>query len=370
MGNMSKTAKFVVILLIVTIASFAIAGLIFYEEYGKNNFADLNGDVFKPSGSVDVDETKTGSVTGIENIYINTPSDDINIIKTDSGELKAHFHGYYSTSVADYKPEFTLTSGGGDMRIKVEYRPVVGQLRFNSNLKLDVYLPAGYAKNLEIGTASGSVRTDGINALESFTCKTASGDLEAGPVNARTARLQSSSGNAAITGEYGSFEFQAASGEFRSEGIKADSASLRTASGNIRLKGSIGDLKLNSTSGEVLAEQLIAGTCKAETTSGSVTLKGNPGKLEASASSGEIRLQYDEFASDITLRTISGDAFIKLPQDAQFRLDYDTVSGDKKIDFPITINGNSKEKGVHGTVVSDRNYIKVSTTSGSLEITK
>lgn len=367
---MSKTAKLAVILLIVTIGSFAIAGIIFYAEYGGDNFSALKGDAFKPSGSVDVDEEKAQSVAGVKNIYINTSSDNITIMKTDSGELKAHFHGYYSTNSADYKPEFTLVASGDEIRIKVDYKPHVGALMFSSNLKLDVSLPAEYSKNLTIESSSGNVGIDGINALESFACKTASGNLEAGAVDAGAARLQSSSGNTSITGKYGSFEFQATSGEFSSEGIEADTASLRTSSGKIRLKGTVGDLKLGAVSGDILGERLIAKTCKAETSSGSITLRGNPGRLEASSSSGEVRLEYDEFASDITIRTSSGSAAIKLPQDAEFRIDYDTASGNSKIDFPVTVYGNTGKKGIEGTVGSDRNTVKVSTSSGDLEITK
>lgn len=370
MRDMSKMAKLVLILLIVTVASFAIAGTIFYTQYGGNNFEVLNGDGIRPSGAVNVDEEKSQSVTGISNIYVNTTSDEINFIKTDSNELKAHFHGYYTSSSKEYKPEFTMTTSGNEIRIKVEYKPHIGVLMFNSNLKLDVYLPAGYAKNLDAHSSSGGVNIDEINSLESFICKTTSGSIKANLVNAGKAELGASSGSTSINGTFDSFDFKATSGEFDSDGITAKSASFETSSGSIRVNVTADEVKLHSTSGEIVSNRINAKTCRAEASSGRIELKGNPGRLDAGTTSGEVELEYDEYASDINVGTSSGSVGIRLPENAEFRLGYKTSSGDSKIDFPVTVSGISGRRGIDGTVVSDRNSITVTTSSGSLNITK
>lgn len=370
MRNMSKMAKLVLILLIVTIASFVIAGVIFYAEYGSSNFTRLDNYVAHPSGSINIDEEKTQSVTGISNIYVNTTSDEINFIKTDSNELKAHFHGNYSSSDKEFKPEFTVTTSGSEIRIKVDYKNHIGVLMFNSNLKLDVYLPASYTKNLDIGTSSAGVNIDEITSLESFICKTTSGSINAKLVNAGKAELGASSGSTRINGAFGSIDFHATSGEFNSDGITAKSASFQTSSGAIRVNITTDDLKLHSTSGEIMSSNVTAKTCSAGASSGRIELVGNPGRLEASTTSGEVKLEYNEYANDIDVRTSSGSVSIKLPQDAQFHLSHKTSSGDSRVDFPVTVSGSTGRKGIEGTVVSDRNTINVTTSSGSLNLTK
>lgn len=370
MRNMSKMAKLVLILLTVTIASFVIAGVIFYAEYGSNNFAGINGDILRPSGSIDVDEEKTQSITGISNIYVNTTSDEINFIKTDSKELKANFHGYYSSSSKEYKPELTVTTSGSEIRIKVDYKPNTGVFMFNSNLKLDIYLPAAYTKNLDVHTTSADVNIDEITSLEGFNCKTLSGSLKAKLVNAGKAELTTTSGNMSINGTYDSIISNSLSGEIKSAGITAKTASFDTTSGNIRLNVTADDLKLHSLSGEVTAEPVNVKSCRAETTSGTINLRGNPGRLEAISVSGEVKLEYGEFSNDINVRTTSGGADIRLPETAEFHLNYKTASGNSRVDFPVTVSGTVGRKGIEGTVVSDRNSINVTTISGSLDITK
>lgn len=370
MRDMSKMAKLVLIILIVTIASFVVAGVIFYGEYGGNNFAGLNSDSFRPSGAVDVDEEKTQSVTGINNIYVNTTSDEINFIKTDSNELKAHFHGYYSSSDKNFRPEFTVTKTGSEIRIKVDYKNHIGVLSFNSNLKLDVYLPASYTKNLDIGTTSAGVNIDEITSLEGFKCKTTSGGIDAKLVNAGKAELGASSGSTRINGTFDSIDCKATSGEINSDGITAKNASFETSSGAIRVNVTADDLKLHSTSGEITSGNVNAKTCSAGSSSGRIELRGNPGKLDANATSGEVDLEYNDYASDIDVRTSSGSVGIKLPANAEFHLTHNTSSGESRVDFPVTVSGASSRRGIDGTVVSDRNTINVTTSSGSLNITK
>ncbi len=370
MRGMSKTAKAVLILLIITIASFAIAGIMLYAQYGENNFADLADKGFTPSGAVNVDEEKTHSVAGVNNIYISTISEKINFIKSDSDELKARFYGSYSSSDSKYTPEFTLTESGGDITVKVGYKSHIGPLMFNSDLKLDVYLPAAYAKNLDVRTVSADIAIDEIPSLDVFKGQTVSGSLNAKRIKASRAELASASGNLSIDGEFDSIRCNATSGKITSEGIQAKTAAFDTASGDIRVNAAGDDLKLHSNSGKITAEQVNAKSCRAETASGGITLKGNPGKLEAASTSGNISLEYGELSNDISVTTASGSTSIKLPENAEFHITFHTASGTGKSDFPVTVSGTPREKGMDGTVVSDRNTIKVTSTSGNLNISK
>ncbi len=367
MFNGSKIKKFTAILAIVMVASFALAAVIFVGEYGKNGFTALE-DSIRPENAVDVNEEKTEALTGIKNIKVSTPSDDISIIPSDTNEVKAHLHGYYKSSSKDYKPEFTVASAGDELTIKVTYKLNVIASTM-SNLELDIYLPRSYSENLQINTASAEVNTGELN-LNSFVCTTASGDLKAGRVNSKRAELKTASGNTKISGKYESFTFNSASGDFSTEGITAVEAGLGTASGRIEGNISADVLQLHSASGDLLLDQVNAKKSTVETASGRIRLKGMPGNIEATSTSGDIRLEYGEFNHNIKIGTASGRTEIKLPQNPEFALSFKTASGTGKCDFPVTITGTQKRNNIEGIVTSDRNSITVTSTSGDLAITR
>ena len=367
----SKMKKFVLILLVVMITSFAIAGVIFVGEYGKDNFSILRNDShpdLRPNDAVDVNEEKTEDISSINSIYVSTPSENINFIPSDASEIKAHFYGYYSTNNKEYKPEFTATVSGDELRIKVDYKPNISMLRYSSNLKLDIYLPKTYSNNLQVNTSSGSISIDEIIKLESFICKTTSGSLTAKLVNAKKADLGASSGSMKISGTYDNFNFNATSGSFNSDGITAKYASLGTSSGSIKINASTDELKLHSTSGSLTADPVSAKRCTLSSSSGRITLKGAPGDVDATLTSGDIDLEYSEYDNNINIRTSSGSTGIKLPQNSEFHLKYDTSSGSGRCDFPITLNGAQVRNSIEGTVISDRNSITVKSSSGDLNI--
>lgn len=347
----SRMRNFVLILLVVMVASFAIAGIIFVGEYGTNNFSILKDDL-RPAGAVDVNVEKTASLSNIDKIIVNTASDNINFIPSDASEIKAHFYGYYKSSNKEYKPELTIASSGGELAIKIAYKPHIAVFRFTSNLKLDVYLPRSYMKNLEANTASADVKIDEMN-VESLICKTASGDLTAGNVKAKTAEFGTFSGNIRLSTASDDLWLHSTSGD-----ITADRISTQNC-------------RVNTTSGNITADGISVKTCQVDTTSGSITLKGISGNMDATSTSGEISLQYAEFANNINVQTASGSTEIKLPQSAEFHLKYSTASGSGKCDFPITMSGTEGRNGsLDGTVVSDRNSITVNSSSGSLNIYK
>jgi lia operon protein LiaG len=365
---MSRMAKLVLILIIVMVASFVIAGVIFYADYGANNFAAFS-DGIKPGNAINVDEQKTAQTTGLKTLVIDTSSDDVNFITSDTDEIKAHYHGYYSSSDKSFKPEFTLTTSGDTTTIKIEYQSHIGTLMFSSNLKLDVYIPQSYSSNLQVRTSSGNVKAE-VLKLESFICRTTSGDFAAKTVNASKAQLESTSGNMSINGLFDSFKFRSTSGDFTTDGITAKAADLSSTSGNIRLNISGDELNIHSTSGDITSDSMDIKNCKLETNSGTIRLKGNPGNLEAKSTSGDINAEYTGFASNINVRTTSGRTSIKLPTDAEFRLSFKTNSGNSNCAFPVTVNNAGERKGLEGTVVSDKNSITVNSTSGDLNISK
>ena len=366
MFNRINMKKIISILAVVMVTSFALAAVIFVSEYGKNGFAALQNSV-RPANAVDVNEEKTEPLSGIKNIKVSTSSHDITFIPTDTNEVKAHFHGYYKSSNKDYKPELTVVSAGDELTIKVTYKPTVGTFSYSGDLKLDIYLPRTYSDNLQVNTSSAEISIQELN-LNSFICKTTSGDLEARLVNAKKAELGASSGNFKINGKYDSITFNSTSGDFSTDGITAGNAALKTSSGNIKGDISADNILLGSTSGDMTMSSINAKKCIVNTSSGRVILRDITGEVEATATSGDITLEFKEFMNNIKIATSSGSTEIKLPPDPEFALSYKTSSGSGKCDFPITITGTQARNNLEGIVTSDRNSITVASSSGDMTI--
>ncbi len=365
----TKMKKFVVILAIVMVASFALAAIIFVGEYGRNGFAGLENNL-RPADAIDVNEEKTEAISGIKNIKVSTSSDDITFIATDGKEVKAHYHGYYKSNDKNFKPEFTVTSIGDELTIKVSKSVgmlTIGNLSYSTDLKLDIYLPRSYSDNLQINVTSAKINIDELN-LNNFICKTSSGDVAAGMINAKKAELGTASGSTKISGSYDSFVFNSTSGDFSTNGITAANANFSTASGEVRGNVSSDVLQLHSTSGDLTLDPVNAKKCTVDTASGHTTLRGVPGEIYATSSSGDIDLEYKEYNHNITIKTASGKTEIKLPENPEFALSFKTSAGSGKCAFPLTITGAQKRNNIEGTVTSNRNSISVSSSSGDLTI--
>ena len=142
----------------------------------------------------------------------------------------------------------------------------------------------------------------------------------------------------------GAILYDGVSGAVEIRNYECERLHIGTVSGEAVLSGRPQRLEYSSVSGGVRAEGLPEGcTVETDTVSGSVELRfaGCPGEMGGDSTSGSFTLF--------------------LPEDAGFRLDFDSVSGDLDCDFPSL-------KGVYGG--EDRFEMDISTTSGDLNIRK
>jgi len=108
--------------------------------------------------------------------------------------------------------------------------------------------------------------------------------------------------------------------------------------------------------------------CK--TASGDVDIVDFSGNLKADLVSGDIDVGYRVFDNNVDIKTISGKVKIDLPQNAEFYLKTNTVSGEVVAKFPITIISFNKMNQLEGTVGTGDNRIVVDTVSGDIYINK
>ncbi len=371
MGNKSRMAKAVIILFIIMVSSFLIAlAMLAGEGWGKNGF---NIESSKLAGSTTkVDEEKTSGMDGINTVRISASSEDVNVIPIDSGELKAHLYGEYTTSNKDSRIELSLERNGDSLDIKIIRLPVNNLTLFSySTMKLDVYVPKTYTGDLDADVSSAGVTiTTGLE-LDKLNINSSSGDLTIYRIKAKDAELETSSGKANITGDFNSLIMNSSSGDMELEDVKAKEAKLQTSSGKATLSGEFTSFSFTSTSGDLISENFKSDTTKLQTSSGKVILKGSPGTIEAAdSSSGDLMLEYSSDVHSIRRQTSSGKTTITLPVDAAFAVDFESSSGDVVCDFPVTITGSQKDNKLAGTVNGGTERIIVRSSSGDLAINK
>lgn len=256
----------------------------------------------------DLDQEKIEKIDTINQISIETSSCDVNIIPEDREDVKAHFYGNVTST---FKPELETKVKGKELLIFIK-RPKSYSI-FNSDLKLDIFVPRNYKENIDIDSSSSN-----INIQNELTLNNLFIDL---------------------------------------------------SSGNAKLKDlNIKNLKFEASSGSLIGENIITNSTVLEVSSGAIDLNNFTGNLKGDSSSGSVEVNYNVFDNNIDLETSSGNVNIGLPDDAKFYLDAECSSGDIECDFPIMVRGKQEDNTLKGTVGNDKNKIIINTSSGDINI--
>ena len=113
----------------------------------------------------------------------------------------------------------------------------------------------------------------------------------------------------------------------------------------------------------------LKGSVNLETVNGTLEAEGlsGPGKFESV--NGSIRVAYASLAGqpDISLKTVNGGGTLKLPADAAFRLETETVNGHTSCDFPITLEKSGKHE-LRGTVNGGGPRVQMESVNGGLSV--
>ena len=121
---------------------------------------------------------------------------------------------------------------------------------------------------------------------------------------------------------------------------------------------------MDSTSGGLSAS--LNGTLELldfSSVSGAVKLEGTEIKrVTFDTTSGAMELKLEREPEELNHSTTSGGLSLTLPKNADFELEFDTVSGGFKSDIPFTKDGDTYIAGDGGNLYS------VSTTSGGVKI--
>ncbi|MGI6777264.1 MAG: DUF4097 family beta strand repeat-containing protein [Acetivibrionales bacterium] len=268
----------------------------------------INNSINTPDSLV-VNSEKSFNSGGIKKINIRTVSENVNIIATNSPEISVAFYGDASNSHS--APKMSAVQLGNNIEIKVEHgKPYFNLFSFNRSFKLDIHIPQDYSESIEISAVSSDINISGIEP-ENLYCK--------------------------------------------------------TVSGNLTINSKCGSLNFSSVSGNLIAASLHTENTHFDTTSGKMKVESFTGNMEFSSVSGDVAVSYEKFDNDIYIKTTSGDARIKLPENSEFYLDFKSTSGNIESDFAVTVT-ESKRNSLKGTVGSNKNKITVKSVSGDMNL--
>lgn len=260
----------------------------------------------------EIDESKTFEPGEISEIEIDLVSTELNIIPTTKGEIIVHFYGEISTNARRTVPELAAYITGEKLYIETLRGKNIIVFGINiDRTTMDIYIPETTLDELKIKTVSGDVMMEDITAAQ-FYLETVSGDV-------------------------------------RIEELNAEKIQMSSVSGDVNMQKYKGNIDIGSTSGTI---SLIGGEDNED--------------INISTVSGDISIEQDNI-SDMDIGSTSGDIKIQIPEDSQFYLDFNTVSGDITHDFALKIRSSGR-RDIEGTVGDGGNRIMIHTVSGDATI--
>ncbi len=113
----------------------------------------------------------------------------------------------------------------------------------------------------------------------------------------------------------------------------------------------------------------VKGSVNLASVNGTVEAEGLTGPGTFATVNGSTRVAYASLAGrpDITLKTVNGGCALKLPADAAFRLETETVNGGTRCDFPITLEKSGKRE-LRGTVNGGGSRVQMESVNGGLSV--
>jgi hypothetical protein len=143
-------------------------------------------------------------------------------------------------------------------------------------------------------------------------------------------------------------------------------ASVKSVSGGITLDGVTGDVDANTVSGAVEA-QGINGKLNFNTVSGDLTLAdGWLERLDVNGVSGDVTADLDlDPLGGMRVTTVSGEVMLRLPAEADARVNLHSVSGDVRSEFAeLRRSSAPASRSVSGSLGAGSGQVSVTTMSG------
>jgi lia operon protein LiaG len=229
MLNKFNTKEVSMGLLAVMVASFIIAGILFFQSGGYN-------EILSGKYNNHIDETIPLKAEGVKQIKIACDSADVHIIPVDSNEINVHLYGNTGSNDKKKDPKLDAKIENGQLIINVKKNFILGvNFVFFEGITLEISVPKNYAADISVNNSSGNTKIEDL-ALKSFNCDVASGNISINSVTTEECILKLLSGNAKLESFSGNLKANSASGNVSVDYKEFNNnADISVTSGNAKL---------------------------------------------------------------------------------------------------------------------------------------
>ncbi|MBP7175021.1 MAG: DUF4097 family beta strand repeat protein [Thermoclostridium sp.] len=342
----------------ILIVAVLMGGLAAAKGFGKNQLFDSNKKDNKSKtqtisfSGYSIDENGQVSTKGMDKISISAVNSEVKIETHHSDEVEAHFYGEVSTINKDALPYLEVVKEGKTAVVRIVH-PNIVNISITGKTWLDVKVPESWGDDLEVTSVSGSINAPVLDG-DRIQVSSVSGSINVESINGENVYLNTTSGSLQIGTLVAAemFEKSTVSGSFEVDVLEAGEVKLGSTSGSTTVRGGTTE-KVTSTS-----------------ISGSVNMNLQEGSTELSTTSGGISVSFDKGFEDFKANSVSGSVTLQIPEDCEFKVNVNTISGDINCDDFSMKTLSSEKNHLEAEVGDGESNIEVHTTSGSVNIHK
>jgi len=304
------------------------------------------------------------------------PSDDNKITVVIRKRVAADNQNDADKYNGETKP--TLTTIGGQVTLDAKTE-AAGDHPVESDL--DVSLPRKVPLTIE--SRRGDVNVSGRDAAVSISTQHSDTTVEDVNGNVKlsqekgSVRIQQISGDVHVEGRVNELAVSDVKGSVQLDGEFQESVKLERIAKTVTFKSSRTDMEFSRIDGTLNldSDELTGGEI-----TGPLHLNTSSKNIRLDEVSGDVRLQDDNGAVEVQMRTVgnvqidnrNGDIQLSLPEKAGFRLDASTRDGEIQSDFPeLKVNNDDEhESKANGSVGNGSSHIVVNNEHDNIEIRK
>lgn len=300
------------------VALLAIAGIfcgVFASHIHFTNgiFSSLEERNFRVQRDITIDDNATS-------LLLDWKIGEVEILKSTDGKVRIV---QKATRDLPEDERFRFDVTGGKLTIEDQLKSTrlwIGS--WNTQVRLELYLPEKEYQQMELYSASGSMHGEGLKAQKLISRNT--------------------SGEMKLSGAFSELALDNTSGSTKCQTTTPAPLAAHNTSGSTRVSGPLTKLDLNNTSGQLTAQSTVSAPLNARTTSGEIRVEGSFSAIESSTASGSISITSSELPASLESKVSSGRLKVFLPKDERgFRLTLKKQSGGFHNEF-----GLSDENGV------------------------
>jgi DUF4097 and DUF4098 domain-containing protein YvlB len=246
-------------------------------------------------------------VSGAPRIFMRLPTGNARLVSGEDGVVEVNLTGSESAL-----SRYTVEERGGQIVVE----PESGRMGRWSSVDIEIRVGADADVHARLGSADIAAEV----TLGNFVVEAGAGDISAPNVSGDV-RIKTAAGDVELGKVGGRLDIAAASGDIRVESVVRD-VTVKTAAGDISIETADGSFLGHAASGDIHVSRFGGEVFQAKTLSGDVRVGVLPGRklsVDFQSLSGDVRTEFPVTAGDtsdavpglISVKTMSGDVVVR-----------------------------------------------------------